>query len=143
MDYLNLNDIRNRAKVIFQNTQLSNKEFCESTDINPSTFSQIMTDKSPINIDTINKIVRIWGDEFSADWFVLGRGDMYIDPNQTPMIDIHSNKDDISSEKALNIIYEQQNEIKQLKAKLASLTAKEIESITVFYTDQSYTKFNP
>lgn len=131
MDYLDLKLITERLKTILHETNLSNKEFCDSSGISPATFSQIINGKTQINVDTINKVVSTFGGKYSADWFVLGRGSM----NNG---DISANSNNFSME-----IEKKNQEINLLKEKLKNIESKQVSNITVYYSDNSYMNFNP
>lgn len=135
-EYISLKKIGERAKKIFQETKLSNKDFCEETGISPATFSLVINGKNLINVDTINKIINRWGDKFNPEWFILGKGELTIDD-----IDLFDNNKE--SVYHISKIIEQQQEIESLKSQIKKIENKIVASITIYYKDKSYVNFNP
>lgn len=132
MEYLDLRSITDRLKIILEDTNLSNKEFCDTCGISTATFSQIVNGKTQINVDTINKVVSAFGKKYSPDWFVLGRGNM----NNDEIPAVYNN--DMTS-----IVEKKNQEINLLKEKLQNISEKKVSTITVYYSDNSYMNFNP
>lgn len=130
-EFINLESIAERLMQIQSESGFNAKDFCEETDIKPSTFSQIKSGSGKVSVDIINKVVQRWGTRFSPQWFLFGELDGSIgtqsydgDSTNTP-----SNDD----ERLLRSI----EEVGRLKTLLEQQRPREIERITVFYTDKS------
>lgn len=125
--------ISTRLKQLVNESGMTSKEFSILMDIAQPTLSQILTGKSLINLDTINKVVAHGGalKNFEATWFLFGNSincpTALSDGGLFPM----------EAAGSMSVAIEQAEEIGRLKQCLKESKPKEIERIVVFYTDNS------
>lgn len=132
-NFLNLEEIAQRLIEIQLQSGLTAKEFCEKTDISTSTFSQIKSGGTKINVDTINKVIQHWGQEVSPMWFLFGES-----PNSSKdHCNDSANFESGDLQQWKDALLRGAEEIGRLKEALAQKRPKEIERITIFYTDNS------
>lgn len=130
-EFINLENITERLLQIQSESGLNAKDFCEETDIKPSTFSQIKSGSGKVSIDIINKVVQRWGAQFGAQWFLFGINE---DGKELQPDELNNNEgSNAISERLLRTT----EELGRLKALLEQQRPREIERITVFYTDKS------
>lgn len=143
-DFIDLEAIAERLVVIKDRSALNAKDFCETTGIPPSSYSQIAKKQTKINIDTINKVVERWGEEFPPMWFLFGNdansNDLFgnlstpVSVREAIEADGANIENDTSGiDNRLQLAYE---EIGRLKEALSRCEAREIQHITVFYKDK-------
>ncbi len=131
-DFLNLDDIGKRLIEIQEKSGLNAKTFCQETDLPSSSYSQLKNGATKINVETINKVISRWGGQFSPMWFLFGESPNLSNISQT------ESKDTVSND----FFMKKLEELGQLKQRIESLKPKEIERITVFYTDNSVAHFH-
>lgn len=128
--FIDLEGIASRLLQIQVESGLSAKEFCRETQISESKFSQIKNGESEVNIKIINNVVQRWSQKWDPMWFVLG------ETNFSGAVDLGEGSGN-STEKLLQ--YAQ--EVGRLKESLEQSRPKEIERITVFYSDNTIANF--
>lgn len=135
-EFINLTDIAIRIKEIQERSGLNAAEFCKRTDLSTSSFSQIISGKQKVNVDTINKMVLYWGEEYNPMWLLFG------EVRDTPISASTREQDSSPSDSALaGELIRQAEEIGRLKEALSNSKPKEIKRITVFYTDNSFANY--
>ncbi len=130
-EFINLESIAERLMQIQNESGLNAKDFCEETDIKPSTFSQIKSGSGKVSVDIINKVVQRWGTRFSPQWFLFGELSGSIGGESLNADNPNSTGSD--DERLLRSV----EEVGRLKTLLEQQQPREIERITVFYTDNS------
>lgn len=130
-DFINLEKIAERLIQIQTESGLNAKEFCDETDISSSTYSQIKNGLGKVSVDIINKVVQRWGTRFSPQWFLFGETS---NTEATLFGEEAFESDNSESERKL---FQSLEEIGRLKAMIEQQRPREIERITVFYTDKS------
>lgn len=129
-DYIDLEGIARRLVEIQTKSGLTAKAFSQETDLPSSTFSQIKSGAIKINVETINKVILRWGGAYNPMWFIFG--DERSMHSSTDSADIASDDNQVSE-----ALLSKVEEIGRLKQALEQAKPKEIERITVFYTDNS------
>lgn len=130
-DFLDLGSILTRVKELHEQTGLNSSEFCSECDIPSSSYSQIINGKTKLNIDIINKIIARWGREYSPMWLLFGH---HSDREALPSA--------ISPEQSSATIPELVEEVIRLREIVkTSIKPKEVDHITVYYTDRSFAVF--
>lgn len=144
-DFIDLHSIGLRIKQIFEKSGLSASDFCkESGGIPSSTFSQMLNGGTKVNIATINKIVERWGEIYPPFWILFGddAGKYYRD------ITVHNSLPATSLEEAVEEEHDSHiqaliDEVVALRTALAQAKPREIDRITVFYSDKNYEVYRP
>lgn len=136
LEYINLIDIASRIKEIHDASNLTAADFCKTTDISSSSYSQIIGGKLKVNIDTINKVILRWGADYDPMWILFGdrdkvRDNFSVQHDNTTSLGVPNN----------NVLLEKMEEIGRLKEILSATKPKEIKKITVYYTDNSFSDY--
>ena len=66
----------NRINLILQAKNITAKQFAEEIGIQPSGMSHILSGRNNPSLEFVNKVLRRYP-EIDANWFVLGKGQMY------------------------------------------------------------------
>lgn len=138
-DFINLTSIAERIKLIFAESGMNASDFCrESGGIPSSTFSQIINDSIKVNVTTINRIIERWGDTYPPLWILLGdEANKYsTQPTEAPPYkkDENSPTNQTQSVEIKSLI----EEISALRTTLSASQTREIDKITIFYSDKNY-----
>lgn len=133
-DFIDRKAISSRLKQILDESGMNAKEFAILTDISQATLSQVITGKSLINLESINKVIAHAKDldGFDISWFLFG-GNNGIDIPADGVKGAGSRPLVADFGKAI----EQAEELGKLRQRLEQSKPKEIERIVVFYTDNS------
>lgn len=131
-DFINLIGITARLRQLQERTMMTNNVFCAECGIPPSTYSQILSGKARINIETLNKIIQRWGKEIDPLWLLFGE-----EPYGRTIYSAE-NEDGRKGQIAPEVI----NEIVRLRAELTQNKPKRISKILVYYTDKSYESYS-
>ncbi len=133
-DFINLSDIASRLREVLERSGLNATDFCRETDLAPSSFSQMLSSKIKVNVETINKIVLRWGATIDPLWLLLGDNA----PTSPRGGDLFASTSSDSTQEISAPVTELISEVVRLKGALADSKPKRIDKITVFYTDKSY-----
>lgn len=128
--FIDLEGIASRLLQIQAESGLNAKEFCRETQISESKFSQIKKGDATVNIDIINNVVGRWSEKWDPMWFVLGDANL---GGPADLVEASGG----STEKLMQ--YAQ--EIGRLKQAIEQSRPKEIDRITVFYSDNTIANF--
>lgn len=132
-DFIDREAISARLRQILDESEMNAKEFATRMEIAQATLSQIVTGKTLINLETINKVIRYAPralSEFNILWFLFGEA--------SPIAsDDLLRKTNVSDTARADILVKQAEELGKLKAQLEQTKPKEIDRIVVFYTDNS------
>lgn len=139
--FIDTEQILERLKTILQNSGLTNANFAKECAIPASSLSQILNGSNKLNVDTINKIIARWGQDYPPLWFLLG---------ESYANNIHSSSEDMpqlfledNGKESSELIQTLLDEITRLKAEVKDLqNPKEVERIMVYYTDKSYQSYS-
>lgn len=136
-EFIDLTSITKRLKEVLAASGLNAKEFADRAGIAPATFSLNINERSQINVVSINKILEAFSELVDPYWFVFGdRAKEVPRPEETEVAELPQEVGALQE-----ILRKQAEEIAQLRASLAEKRAKEIASITVFYTDNSFSTY--
>lgn len=139
-DFIDLTSIAERIKLIFAESGMNASDFCkESGGIPSSTFSQIINDSIKVNVTTINRIIERWGDAYPPLWILLGdEANKYstqpTEGNSPYKKNENNPADQIQSVEIKSLI----EEISALRTTLSASQTREIDKITIFYSDKNY-----
>lgn len=132
-DFIDREAISIRLKQILDESGMNAKEFATQMEIAQATLSQIVTGKTMINLETINKVIRHAPgclSEFNTLWFLFG--------DASPIAsDELLRKTNVSDTAKTDILVKQAEELGKLREQLEQTKPKEIDRIVVFYTDNS------
>jgi len=78
-------DINQRIEVLKNHFKLSNVEFAEKIEVQPSTLSHIFSGRNRPSVDFILKIKRVFP-TISLNWLLLGEGSMEEEKENKPNI---------------------------------------------------------
>ncbi|MDO4707165.1 MAG: helix-turn-helix transcriptional regulator [Porphyromonadaceae bacterium] len=132
-DFIDREAISARLRQILDESEMNAKEFATRMEIAQATLSQIVTGKTLINLETINKVIRYAPrslSEFNTLWFLFGE----VSPIAS---DDLLGKTNMSDTARIDILVKQAEELGKLRAELEQTKPKEIDRIVVFYTDNS------
>lgn len=134
-EFIDLDAIALRLVELHEKTGMSAKEFSGETGIPPSSFSQIKAGSTKINVDTINKVIQRWGNQYSPMWFLFGKE---VGEERSPL---DGSEAEASQNSLSPLVLDRLEELGKIKATLAQSTPKEISHITVYYTDKSFANY--
>lgn len=131
-EFIDLWAIGQRIKDLQEKSGMNAADFCKETDIPTSSFSQVVSGKVRVNIDTINKIVSRWRDFVDPLWLLFGDDSPTPKASSTP-------KENLNEFESL--LLERVEQIAKAKENTSASIQKTIERITVFYTDNSFENY--
>jgi len=70
-----MDDIQNRISLIISTKGMSNAEFADAIDVQPSNISHIMSGRNKPSLDLVMKVLRRFP-EVRTDWLLMGKGAM-------------------------------------------------------------------
>lgn len=137
-EFIDLHSIGLRIRQIFEKSGLSASDFCkESGGIPSSTFSQMLNGSTKVNVATINKVVERWGETYPPLWILFGDdADRYDKGASVHTTALHQG-DTIEGECATQV-QALIKEVIALRTALALAQPREIDKITIFYSDKNY-----
>lgn len=138
-DYLDSDKIKVRIVELLGKHNLSQSEFADATGISRSTISNILSDKSKVTIEIVNKIIQTYPD-CNPGWLIMGKEDFF-EVDRPPGKGFENGlfgadvglppKTQISE--GLRVV--------EMKEEISKLKMRKIEKIMVFYTDNSFEVF--
>lgn len=130
-EFLDLTNILLRIRELQEHTGLKSSEFCLECGIPSSSYSQLINGRTKLNIDIINKIISRWGEEYSPHWLLFGDSQGLEQSNSSST---HS--------QPITAVSELVEEVIRLREIIKSTAKpKEIDQITIYYTDKSFAIF--
>lgn len=139
-EFIDLAAITRRLREVINNSGLTAKDFATRAGIAPATLSLNLNERQLINVVTINKIIEHYPELVDPYWFLFGaEGGQLPRPALPSPIDTSEGDE---TERFRTILISQAEEIARLKAELEGRRSKEIDHITVFYTDNSFSSFH-
>lgn len=150
-----------RIKKIIEEKDLNSSEFAEKIDISKGTISHVLSGRNKPSLDVVQKILTAFSD-ISPDWFLTGKEPMYrksIPFIQAPPVHhlsgglFDGNTDVNTGGKPPVSEYPRKKEVeregiviqkpKEQGIKMQENTAKKIEKITVFFSDNTFLDLSP
>ena len=135
--------IKTRILSMMEQLGMTPSAFADQAGISRSALTHIASGRNKVTLDMINKIVQGF-DEWSAEWIIFGKGPQQRDKtafendlfsySSIPDQELHTsggNSPGIQSPPARM----------EPEIKIVQMPAKQIERITVFYSDGSYQEF--
>ncbi|MBA7567613.1 hypothetical protein ES708_09328 [subsurface metagenome] len=132
------NEINIRLRVILDKEELTSSQFANIVGYRPSSISHILSGRNKPGFDFIREILKKF-DTINPEWLILGRGEMYkttdyvIDDNRESAI-----RDSIKTKKV-----ESEPDPSYVSNLKVIPDGKVIVKVLVFYTDQTFTEYNP
>ena len=132
------NEINIRLRLILDKEELTSSQFANIVGYRPSSISHILSGRNKPGFDFIREILKKF-DTINPEWLILGRGEMYkttdkvVDKDNEPTVreSIKTSKVDSEPDPPY---------VSDVKVKS---DGKVIVKVLVFYTDQTFTEYNP
>jgi len=131
-------EINIRLRLILDKEGLTSSQFANIVGYRPSSISHILSGRNKPGFDFIREILKKF-DTINPEWLILGRGEMYkttdnvIDDNRESAI-----RDSIKTKKV-----ESEPDPSYVSNLKVMSDGKVIVKVLVFYTDQTFTEYNP
>lgn len=135
--------IKMRILSMMEQLGMTPSAFADRAGISRSALTHITSGRNKVTLDMINKIVQGF-DEWSAEWIIFGKGPQQSDKtafendlfsySSVPEQELHTRTKD-------NCGIQSPSGRLEPEIKIVQMPAKQIERITVFYTDGSYQEF--
>jgi len=131
-------EINIRLRLILDKEELTSSQFANIVGYRPSSISHILSGRNKPGFDFIREILKKF-DTINPEWLILGRGEMYkttdnvIDDNRESAI-----RDSIKTKKV-----ESEPDPSYVSNLKVMSDGKVIVKVLVFYTDQTFTEYNP
>jgi len=143
--------MNDRILLILKYKNISAAKFADEIDVQRSSVSHILSERNKPSLEFIQKVLKIYP-EISPEWLISGKGamlknpELFSDNTLTQEIDNKSSeiKKDIVKEKIINSeknMIDKEPEANIIPEKKQKF--KQIEKIIVFYTDKSFSEYNP
>ena len=139
------NQIKDRIFKILNEENLSSSKFADIIDVQRSSISHIISGRNKPSLDFIQKVL-INFPQIYPDWLIIGKGEMYLKPQQKELtFDTPFTKDDTQNEKLSPLKEETQTissiNIENVNENLPKV--RNIDKIVVFYDDGTFEELNP
>ncbi len=144
----NMNE-RERLEKIIATLGINAKQFAQEVGIQAGTISNIMGGRNKPSLEVLQKVLNCYR-TISSDWLILGIGSMYRPTNETPNLTLFDNT---KEEPALAAPKEEPTKTAPNTTTSPTATntnatpiqipiaSKQIDHITVYYTDNTYETF--
>lgn len=126
-------DINERVKHLIEAKQMNYSQFADEVDTLRSGISHIVSGRNKPGLEFLQKILKRF-DDIDAGWLLTGAGEMY-KPKEPPQAATYPEK---SKE---NVVGEKP--VMGVQFPQATQEGKNIEKITVFFSDRTFTDFYP
>ncbi|MDD2277444.1 MAG: helix-turn-helix transcriptional regulator [Bacteroidales bacterium] len=138
--------MKDKVQRILVKEGLQPAKFAEMIGVQRSSISHILSGRNKPSFDMIQGILKSFP-KISADWLLLGKGDMYRQPIQGSLFTAIDKQED--TDKGLPLPSESQNPIsptevlQNAKAPENRINESEIERVVVFFKNRTFTAYNP
>lgn len=147
--------MQERLNRLIASEKLSPSKFAEIIGVQRSSISHMLSGRNKPSFDVIQLIIKKFP-LISADWLIMGTGDMYRKPVQTNLFDqvqqpqILAPVDSSSptpkviqnETKAINLV-EPEKVASIIKAPENALNEKQVDRVLIFYNDKTFTEYKP
>ncbi len=147
--------MQDRINRLIASEKLSPAKFAEIIGVQRSSISHMLSGRNKPSFDVIQLIIKKFP-LISADWLIMGTGDMYRKPVQTNLFDQvqqpHAPTHIISSSSAPKVIQtetvainlvEPEKVASEIKAPENALNEKQVDRVLIFYSDKTFTEYKP
>lgn len=147
--------MQERLNRLIASEKLSPSKFAEIIGVQRSSISHMLSGRNKPSFDVIQLIIKKFP-LISADWLIMGTGDMYRKPVQANLFDqvqqpqILAPVDSSSptpkviqnETKAINLV-EPEKVATIIKAPENALNEKQVDRVLIFYNDKTFTEYKP
>ncbi len=140
---------RERLEKVIATLGINAKQFAQEVGIQAGTISNIMGGRNKPSLEVLQKVLNCYR-TISSDWLILGVGSMYRPTNEAPNLTLF---DDTKEEPAIVLPIApptptsitdttKTTSESQQTAQNTETVAKQIDHITIYYTDNTYETFS-
>lgn len=140
---IDTDEIKTRILSMMEQLGMTPSAFADQAGISRSALTHISSGRNKVTLDMINKIVQGFN-EWSAEWIIFGKGPQQSDKTifENDLFSYSSTPDQELHTRGGNSSGMQDSPVrKEPEIKIVQMPAKQIERITVFYSDGSYQEF--
>jgi DNA-binding XRE family transcriptional regulator len=141
--------MKNRITQLINSEGLTSSKFADTIGVQRSSISHILSGRNNPSLDLIQKIIANFP-QINVDWLVSGKGEMYRNQENASLFDLTEEENQVDESPVI-----QPAQPPKLKKETVKSSAdqhidmnvfkgnKRIEKVVVFYTDKTFSEFNP
>ncbi len=142
---------RERLEKVISTLGINAKQFAQEVGIQAGTISNIMGGRNKPSLEVLQKVLNCYR-TISSDWLILGVGSMYRPTNETPNLTLFDDTKEEPSivlpKTAVPTVANTTPNTQEMVVvgaetiQTTQTTAKQIDHITIYYTDNTYETFS-
>ncbi len=131
--------IDKRLRLLLENERLTSSQFAKIVGYRPSSISHILSGRNKPGFDFIQEILKKF-DNINPEWLILGRGEMFRTTDKVVDVDKEpSVRESIKTSK----VESEPDPLPYVSKVTIKTDGKVIVKVLVFYSDQTFTEYNP
>lgn len=141
---------RERLEKVISTLGINAKQFAQEVGIQAGTISNIMGGRNKPSLEVLQKVLNCYR-TISSDWLILGVGSMYRPTNATPNLTLFDETKEepaiVLPQTAIPTVADTTKNMPNTQetavgTETTQTTAKQIDHITIYYTDNTYETFS-
>lgn len=134
-------DIKDRILKLLTKQNLSSSKFADLIGVQRSSISHILSGRNKPSLDFLQKILSNFP-ALNSDWLILGKGEMYIQSNQTQLnFELKKENTPFTSSSPVIEMKTQPDVVQEIVQK--EIKRRSIKKIVVFYDDNTFEEMKP
>lgn len=134
-------EIKDRILKFLTRQKLSSSKFADIIGVQRSSISHILSGRNKPSLDFLQKILSNFPG-LNSDWLILGKGEMYVQSNQTQLN--FSNKVENTPTSSVQPLIESKTQTPDIQEVFVKEVKKRsIKKIVVFYDDNTFEELKP
>lgn len=125
-------EIKDRLQVFLKNQNINAAQFADSIQVQRSSISHILSGRNKPSIEFLEKLLNKYKD-IDIHWLLTGKSVNNVTNNNDLQLNFVNSNKQVQSE----------IQFEQLQMSNSGIQEKKIEKIITFYTDKTFTVYNP
>lgn len=140
--------MKNRITQLINSEGLTSSKFADTIGVQRSSISHILSGRNNPSLDLIQKIIANFP-QINVDWLVSGKGEMYRNQENTSLFDLTEEENQVDENPVIQPAQPPKLKKETVKSSAEHIDMnvfkgnKRIEKVVVFYTDKTFSEFNP